>query len=319
MAELVLAGAIVAGIAAPHVLPFDRVAPARMAAVWFLALLLRALTAAGVALLLVADLHGPHPILTIDDWHPQHALSLASATLDVAVHPTAHLVALVPLLLLGAPLAWLAISLARDVLVLRRLLASRVHGGPPEITIVRDDRVLVAVAGLGRGRVLMSDGALLALDADEFEASVAHEIGHLRRRHRPLLVIARLFAALAWMLPGTRRARRQLIASLECDADDYAVRSTGNPLALASAICKAAATAPATVMALRGPAPVTLRLQRLLGDNPPAPAGIGYSTRSLVVLLAIATALLTEATISIALLGPDIAHLLDPAQLDGSH
>lgn len=319
MAELALGGTVVVGMAAPHLLPFDRLAPARMATVWFLALLLRALIVVGVALFLVADLHGPHPVLTIDDWHPQHALSLASATFDVAIHPTAHLVALVPLLLVGVPLAALAISLARGAWVLRRLLASKIEGGPPGIAVVRDERVLVAVAGLGRGRVLMSDRALAALDPAEFEASVAHEIGHVRRRHRPILVLARLFAALAWMVPGTRHAQRQLIASLECDADDYAVRATGRPLALASAICKAATTAPATTVLLRSHAPVILRLERLLEDRAPAPAVIRRSTRSLVVLLATVTAIASELTISVALLTPDIGHLLDPAELGGDH
>jgi hypothetical protein len=40
--------------------------------------------------------------------------------------------------------------------------------------------------------------------------------------------------------PGARRALRGLLLSLERHADEYAVARTGDPLALASAICKVA-------------------------------------------------------------------------------
>jgi Zn-dependent protease with chaperone function len=320
MTELALVGATLAGIALPHALPLDRVTPSTAAATWILALLLRALVAIGAALFLVADLHGADPPLTVNDWHPQHALSALSATLDVAVHPAAHLLALIPLLALGGSLVVFAIALVRGWWLLRRMLRSAIDDGPFGTTVVPDDRVLVAVAGMGRGRILLSDAALARLDLAELDASVAHERGHIRRAHRPLLLLASLLAALAWMLPGTRIAKRQLVASLERDADDYAVRATGDRLALASAICKAAMTAPlAGAVSLRGPGPVAVRLERLVGDEHRAGPVLENSARSLVVLLVSVTAVIAELVISLVLFGPGIGHLFTLAGTSGSH
>lgn len=89
--------------------------------------------------------------------------------------------------------------------------------------------------------LLVSDAALRAMDRDELRASFAHEIGHVRRRHRPLILGASLLAAVGRFLPGTQAAERELLFNLERDADEFAVRATNDPLALASAICKAAA------------------------------------------------------------------------------
>ena len=62
---------------------------------------------------------------------------------------------------------------------------------------VADGELLVAAAGLRRPRVLVSAGALLALDDDELEASLEHERGHIARRHRYVLVVSELSAYIA--------------------------------------------------------------------------------------------------------------------------
>ena len=46
-------------------------------------------------------------------------------------------------------------------------------------------------------------------------------------------------------MPGTKDALQRLQFCLERDADEYAVDRTRNPIALASAICKAAVDSPA--------------------------------------------------------------------------
>lgn len=314
MPEMAIGCAVIAGISAPHVLRLEWVAPARAAAIWLLALLLRALLAVGLMLFLVADLHGADPVVTVDDWHPQHALSMLSATLDVAVHPAAHLFALAPLLLIAGSLAYWGARLGRGWWLLRRLIGAAEEGGPLGTMLVPGDGVLVAVAGVGRSRILVSEGAAARLDPDELEAGVAHEKGHLRRLHRPVLLLGSLLGALAWILPGTRSARRRLGTSLECDADDYAVRQTADPLALASAICKVTVPLPSPATALRGSGSVTLRLERLLDEHEGRPGPVlEHASRSLIPLLGVVSVLWLELLVSLALLEPNIGHLLSPS------
>lgn len=322
MSEPLLGAALVAGVLAPHVLRLDRVSPTTGATIWMLALLLRALVVLGIALFLVADLHSIHgaaSVFAIGDWHPQHALAAVSAMFDIATHPMAHVLVLLPILVIAGGLVAFAAGLVRGVGLLRRLMQSAVGEGPHGSTVVRDPRIVVAVAGVGRGRILLSDTALAALDPDELAAGIAHERGHVRRGHRPLLLLASLLAAVAWAIPGTRSAHRRLIASLECDADDYAVRATGDRLALASAICKAASTAPVAATSLRGPGPVVLRLERLVDEGQRASPVLERASLSLALLLLVMTAIVVELLVSLILFVPDPAHLMTLAGLPGDH
>jgi hypothetical protein len=71
---------------------------------------------------------------------------------------------------------------------------------------------------------------------------------------------------------------------LERDADAYAARRLRDPLPLASAICKAAASQPqSAAVALGGPGDVSLRLQELLGDAPARSVGVERGARVLLV------------------------------------
>jgi beta-lactamase regulating signal transducer with metallopeptidase domain len=186
---------------------------------------------------------------------------------------------------------WVAGGLGRAWLGLRRRLASALCEGPLGSTVVHGEHILVAATGLGRGRVIVSDGALRAMDPEELAASVAHEQGHLSRYHRELLVAASVLKALARMLPGTRTAERELVFQLERDADEYAVTKTSDPLALASAICKAAgdSVAPALV-ALGSGGRVTRRLGYLVDGSPTRGGGLlETGVRVLVIALALAS------------------------------
>lgn len=157
----------------------------------------------------------------------------------------------------------------RASVALRLYLQRRSRGyGPLGSTVVEDPEVVVAATGLGPGRLVVSQGALGTLDREELAAGLAHELGHLRRRHRTVLWLAALFRSLGRLLPGTAAAERALIFSLERDADEYAVRETRDPLALASAICKAArGGAPALSAPLAGRGGVSLRLEYLLSGG----------------------------------------------------
>ena len=80
----------------------------------------------------------------------------------------------------------------------------------------------------------------MALDDEELLAGLDHERGHIALRHRYLLVAGELARAVARFLPGTRAAARELVFSLERDADRYALAQSHDPAVLASAILKTA-------------------------------------------------------------------------------
>jgi Peptidase family M48 len=286
---------LTAAIATPHLLPLQAVTPIWAAAIWLATLALRALLAVVAALFVFVHLPQIGLFEVLTHWCLHQVLPLLGTELGVSEHPVAHAAGLLPATVLVASLIWLLFALTRSWIALARLLRRAVGEGPEGSTVIRDPGLLVAATRLGRRRILVSDGALRAMDPQELEASLAHEIGHLQRRHRPILLAGSVLAAVARVLPGTRAARRELHFHLERDADEYAVARTSDPLALASAICKAAATAPRGLIALRGRGHARLRLGYLV-DGKPGRAGPGLelATRAfagLLVAMVVAVAL----------------------------
>ena len=266
MTVLLLPLLLVGLIAVPHLLPLQLVAPVKASSIWLLALVLRALVAVGAVIL--AFMYLPQTalfeaLLSLC-WH---AVTPLVNALELSGHPFADAALLLPGVALGASALWVMLGTARGWLALRSYVAERLLGeGPLGSSIVQDDDVMIATSRVGRARVMVSDVALDVMDEEELEAGLTHELGHVRRRHRPVLVAASILAALSRPLPGTTAAERALALSLERDADEYAIRQTRNPLALASAICKAAEFSrshPAAI-ALGGRGEVTIRLEPLL-------------------------------------------------------
>jgi Zn-dependent protease with chaperone function len=271
MTEAALAAVLLAALALPHALPLARVNPATAAAVWLGALGLRAVLALGGALAALLVLPATPLFEHVAGWSV-HVLG-GPPHVDLTGEPVAHLAALAPPALLALSLLAFLAGLARGALLLRGELARRALGGGPGGSLVIADRgLLVAVPGLGRRRVVLSDRALAELDPAELRACLAHESGHLRRRHRALGLLGGCLAVLARPLPGAGAARRGLLLSLERDADEYAVARTGDPLALASAICKVAQGSarrekPGLAFGLDGAGGTRARLEALLAGG----------------------------------------------------
>ena len=269
MAELAIGVAVASLIVLPHRLPLHAVAPSLATAVWLLALALRALVGVGTALFVF--LHLPETALfeAVARWCLHTVLPLLVDELGVSGHSLADAATFLPILALTASVLWVLLGLVRAALALRLYLRRRSRGaGPLGSTVVDDPGILLALTGLGRPRLLVSRGALRAMDRHELAAGLAHELGHLRRGHRPILFVASLLRGLGRPLPGSGAAAEELAFSLERDADDYAVRQGRNPLDLASAICKAAQGGQPQLpaMALGGGGRVALRLEYLLGE-----------------------------------------------------
>ena len=273
--------------AAPHFIPLERAAPATGAAVWLLALLLRALLVMGGATFVFARLAHTEALEAALNWCWHEILPDAPGWLGFAEHPVAHAVVAVPAFTIAAAVLTHSWRGLRAWLGLRRTLSRAVAGGPERAVVVPGDEVVLAVPRLGRGRVVVSDRALDVMDDEELAAGMAHELAHLRRRHRPLLLLASLLSTIGRALPGTGTAQCELGFQLERDADAWAVRRGRDPLSLASAICKVAtAGAPPGTASLAGKGPVTRRLAELLGERRAHSTGVELTARAVVLGLA---------------------------------
>jgi Zn-dependent protease with chaperone function len=280
--EVAVGLVLLLAIGAPHILPLRRVTPALGAAAWMSALALRALVAIGVSVFVFVYLPQTGVYDAIAHWCWHEVLPLMSAHLGLSGHPLVHAAIVLPGLVLAGSLLWMAFGLARAWMAMRSQLRRAVGRGPLGSTVIEDSDIVVGVTGLGRSQIVVSDTALAAMDAEELQASLSHELGHIARRHRPLLLATSMLTALGRSLPGTKAAARELRLCLERDADEYAVARTGDPLALASAICKAATRGtPLGATGLGGSGRVVSRLDYLQGRGLRAGHGLERGTRLL--------------------------------------
>ena len=305
--EVAIAVAVALAVAGPHFLPLRRVTPAVAGMVWLSALALRALVALGLSAFIFIWLPQTGAYDALMHWCLHEVLPLLATYLGLGGHPLAHAAMVLPALVLAASLLWVLGGATRAWLVLRPKLREAVGRGPLGSTIIADDDIVVGVPTLGRGRIVVSDAALAAMDADELQASLSHELGHIHRRHRPLLLLTSVLTALGRLLPGTESAARELKLCLERDADEYAVARTRDPLALASAICKAAPPVPGTA-GLGGAGRVIPRLDYLQGQAPRAGRTLERVTR-VFGLLSVTLLLGLSVTLpSWALAAPRVEH-----------
>jgi Zn-dependent protease with chaperone function len=285
--EMGVALVVVLALSLPYLLPLSRVPPRSAAMVWSLVLALRALIAVAAAAFLLLYLPQTPVFGAVADWCLHAVLPLLATHLGFSGHEFGHLAVILPSLALAASVLWAVGGALRAGLAVRRRLGRAARRGPLGSVVVADPDVLVAVPVIGPGRPVVSERALSSFDESELTASLAHELGHVRRRHRPLLLAALGTGALARALPGSRAAERELRFHLERDADLYAVSLTRNPLALGSAICKAAAARTgAAFAALGGRGGVELRLRYLVDGD------AGACTLASVWLVRVATAAL---------------------------
>jgi Zn-dependent protease with chaperone function len=293
---LALALAVLVGL--PHFLPGARIAPAAGIALWMSVLLLRALLALGLAALIVLYVPATQLFQLLTHWCLHAAIPFLTTHLGFSGHRLGDVAVLVPALVLAVSLVSAGVAAWRTARAVRRWLGrSFVGPGPDKSLVVGGDEVVLAAAGLRAPRVVVSAGALCALDDPELRAGLEHERGHIARRHRFYFLSGNLFYALARPIPGSRSALSQLRFHLERDADDYAVRRTGDPLALASAICKAASRRGRGRIALSplGGGNVGQRLDLLLSGETGARAPSALARSLAVALCGVAFVLILSA------------------------
>ena len=83
--------------------------------------------------------------------------------------------------------------------------------------------------------VILTTGAVQALDPGQLDAVLAHERAHLAGRHHWLLAVARIGRQVLPFLPLMRDAEQQVARLVELHADDAATRAR-DPLLLATAL-----------------------------------------------------------------------------------
>ena len=284
---VLLAGVILAAIALPHALRFDRASPGLAAFVWLSALVLRALTAvlAAIAVVLVLPRTELFSLVTHWCWHT--ALPLVATHLGLDGHRVGDAALVLPAGVLAVSALSVAVGLWKATRAVTALVQrAAVGAGPQDSVIVGDGDVVVAAAGIRRPRLLVSAGALTSLDDEELAAGLEHEHGHIERRHRYVLLVAELCRSLARFLPGTRRAATELRFHLERDADRFALERHHEPAVLASAICKAAqGTRSGVPLAALAGGGVSRRVRALFDGAASSQPVNGIAVRSTAALL----------------------------------
>lgn len=240
-----LAGLICASIALPHLIPLERAHPIVGVAIWLSALVIRAVATILVVVFLVLFLPATQLFEVVTQWCWHGVVPGVAQHLEVNGHKLGDLATLAPAALVSTSAVSLMWGVARALRALQCWLRENSLGdGPRGSTIVAGREVMLAAAGLRQPRVVVSTGALTALDDQELAAGLEHERGHIAHRHRFILLASALTGVLARYLPGTDHAASQVTFHLERDADAYALQRHHDPLALASAICKAVGARP---------------------------------------------------------------------------
>lgn len=119
-----------------------------------------------------------------------------------------------------------------------RRLSAGMGVAPPRVLLLRRCPGGAFATGIRRPAVVVDPALLPALDRQELEGLVAHELAHLARRDPLLGVVAGFIRDLAFFLPPLHLACRWLRREQEESADELASTHTRRPAALASSILK---------------------------------------------------------------------------------
>jgi Zn-dependent protease with chaperone function len=150
--------------------------------------------------------------------------------------------------------------------------------------------------------VILTTGAVQALDPGQLAAVLAHERAHLAGRHHRLLALARIGRQVLPFLPLMRDAEQQVARLVELHADDTATRAHDPRLLATALVLLATAGSPAPALAA-GATDSVQRIHRILRPAEP----LGRARRQLLRATAAALALtpvllaLTPAVVALAL------------------
>ena len=118
------------------------------------------------------------------------------------------------------------------------LALESIPGPKPAVFILDDDELVIFSSTGSEPAVFLSGGLVESLSGAELAAALAHEIGHIGRSRRPLMVLVFLLRILMFYNPIILMEFRRIVQEEEKICDDMAASLTGNRAALAGALRK---------------------------------------------------------------------------------
>jgi Zn-dependent protease with chaperone function len=108
----------------------------------------------------------------------------------------------------------------------------------PDVFVIDDEEFVMFSTTGNRPAVFLSRGFAETLTVEELQAAIAHEIGHITRSRRPLLVAVFLFRMILFFNPVALMEFRSIVHEEEKICDSFAVSLTGKPRVLAETLRK---------------------------------------------------------------------------------
>ena len=169
----------------------------------------------------------------------------------------------------------------------------------PVMLIVDDDDPLILSTTGKNPAILISTGLSKTLTPDEMHAALAHEIAHIARSRRPVLLMVFLLRMIMFFNPVVLVEFRRVVRNEEKICDDIAVSITHRPEALAEALKKFYAVRDTPEHDVEQPmfTPVRLeeysynmqldtRITRLEQNTPRSPGGQWFSLIIVILIIA---------------------------------
>jgi len=106
----------------------------------------------------------------------------------------------------------------------------------PEVVLLDDDNPLLFSTTGKDAMIFVSTGLSQALTTEQMQAALAHELAHIARSRRPLLIAVFLLRIIMFFNPIVLVKFRRAVRDEEKICDDIAVSLTRNPAALAATL-----------------------------------------------------------------------------------
>ncbi|OGW27818.1 MAG: hypothetical protein A2X59_13595 [Nitrospirae bacterium GWC2_42_7] len=111
-------------------------------------------------------------------------------------------------------------------------------GKKPHISLIDDDELIIFSTTGKNPVIFLSTGLMETLSTDETRTAIAHELAHIARSKRPLLVVIYIIRVLMFFNPVVLVEFRRIVQEEEKICDDIAVLLTGKQDALAETLKK---------------------------------------------------------------------------------
>jgi Zn-dependent protease with chaperone function len=108
----------------------------------------------------------------------------------------------------------------------------------PEVFVIQDNDLVSFVTTGKRPAIFLSTGTIESLTEEEMQTALAHEIAHIERNKRPLLIVTFLLRVVQFFNPIALVEFRRIVQEEENICDDVAVKLTGKSQALADTLRK---------------------------------------------------------------------------------